>query len=225
MFVVGTDVRRRTHTFVPVDQAGRQLGQVAVTPDAKGHDKSIRRASEQFGEELTWGIEDCRHLSSVLEAGLRDAGQVVVRVPSRRRAKQFHTARTRGNSGAIDALAVARAVTRETDLPQASHDDTSRGQTLLIDPGDSLVRRRTAGRVRSNRAGNRQLNAAPHCIAITQIRPKDSLRRTYDNKRLAVGDSEAGALRSLKRRLARIVFNTLANNQKTAPARPIADAA
>ena len=351
MVVVGTDVHKRTHTFVAVDQAGRQLGQLTVTADGKGHDKAIRWASERFGAGLTWGIEDCRHMSARLEADLLDAGQVVVRVPPKMMAEQRRTARTRGKSDPIDALAVARAVLREPDLPRASHEEVSREMKLLVDHRDDLVRQRTAvinrfrwhlhridptvdpatasldraktitglrefladrpgidarlarellddialltkraaalereitalvtdmapallqvpgcgpltaakivgetagvarfateakfamhagvapipvwsgrtaGRVRLNRAGNRQLNAALHRIAVTQIRLKDSLGRAYYDKRLAAGDSTTEALRCLKRRLARIVFNTLTNDQQAASATPLADAA
>jgi transposase len=66
----------------------------------------------------------------------------------------------------------------------------------------------TAGRVRMSRAGNRQLNAALHRIAVTQIR-LDGEGRRYYRKRLLAGDSKTEALRCLKRRLARVVFSTL----------------
>ena len=72
----------------------------------------------------------------------------------------------------------------------------------------------TRGRVRLNKAGNRQLNAALHRIAITQLQ-REGLGRTYYDKRLAGGDSTTEALRCLKRRLARIVFNTLKTNTST----------
>ena len=66
----------------------------------------------------------------------------------------------------------------------------------------------TAGRVRMTRSGNRQLNAALHRIAVTQIR-LDGLGQTYYRHRIAVGDSTPEALRCLKRRLARVVFGHL----------------
>ena len=72
----------------------------------------------------------------------------------------------------------------------------------------------TAGRVRMTRSGNRQLNAALHRIAVTQIR-LDGLGRTYYRKRLAAGDSSTEALRCLKRRLARVVFHHLHTDQQT----------
>ena len=66
----------------------------------------------------------------------------------------------------------------------------------------------TSGRMRLNRSGNRQLNAALHRIAVTQIR-LDGLGQTYYRHRLAEGDSTSEALRCLKRRLSRVVFNHL----------------
>ncbi len=66
----------------------------------------------------------------------------------------------------------------------------------------------TAGRVRMTRSGNRQLNAALHRIAVTQIR-LDGLGQAYYRMRLAAGDSSTEALRCLKRRLARTVFHNM----------------
>jgi transposase len=343
MVVVGVDVHKRTHTFVAVDEVGQKLGQVTVKADGKGHDKAIVWAQREFGTDLKWGIEDCRHLSARLEIDLLDAGQAVVRVPAKLMALQRRTARTRGKSDPIDALAVARVVLREPDLPVAAHDEASRELKMLVDRRDDLVKERTAamnrfrwhlhridptvdpkpkslkqaktrrelaefladktgidarmarevladidrvtpmindlerevtalvtvqapallelpgcgglsaakivgetagidrfaheakyamhagvapipvwsgrtaGRVRMCKAGNRQLNAAFHRIAITQIQ-RPGPGRTYYEKRLAAGDSKTEALRCLKRRIARVVFQTLKTNTST-PAR------
>lgn len=63
-------------------------------------------------------------------------------------------------------------------------------------------------RHRLARGGNRQLNAALHRVAVTQIR-LDGLGRSYYQRRRAQGDTTMEALRALKRRLARVVFNLL----------------
>lgn len=81
----------------------------------------------------------------------------------------------------------------------------------------------TAGRVRLNRSGNRQLNAARHRIAITQVRLGGLGKAYYDHRR-ADGDSSTEAYLTLKRRLARVVFNTLTdtnNPQRLAFHRPV----
>ena len=103
----------------------------------------VRWAREQFGPDLRWAIEDCRHLSARPERDLLTAGQAVVRVPPKIVAEHRRIARTRGKSDQIDALAVARAALRDPDLPGASHDDTSRELKLLVDRREDLVKTRT----------------------------------------------------------------------------------
>ncbi|MDZ4266951.1 MAG: IS110 family transposase [Mycobacterium sp.] len=335
MVVVGTDVHKRTHTFVAVDEVGRKLGEKVVKATTAGHHTALAWAREQFGEELLWGIEDCRNLSARLERDLLTAGQSVVRVAPKLMSQSRASARTRGKSDPIDALAVAQAVLRHPDLPVATHDEISRELKLLIDRREDLVAQRTstinrlrqrvheldpaaepkpatlhrakpravlaawldtqsgllaelardeltdvirlsqaidalaarigdrvhtvapallalpgcgeltaaklvaetagisrfrseaafarhtgtapipvwsgntAGRVRLNRSGNRQLNAALHRVAITQLRIPGSAGQTYYRKRLADGKATKEALRCLKRHLARTVYQRL----------------
>jgi transposase len=71
-------------------------------------------------------------------------------------------------------------------------------------------------RHRLARGGNRQLNAALHRIAVTQIR-LDGLGKLYYQRRRANGDTSMEALRALKRRLARVVFNTLRPTDQASP--------
>lgn len=143
--VVGADVHKRTHTFVAVDEVGRELGHKTVMATTDGHQAAVVWARKTFGPvELIWGIEDCRHLSARLERDLLAAGQPVVRVPPKMMAEQRRIARSRGKSDPIDAAAVARAVLREPGLPVASHDETSRELKLLVDRREDLVKHRTA---------------------------------------------------------------------------------
>jgi transposase len=93
---------------------------------------------------VVWGIEDCRQLSLRLERDLLDAGQRVVRVPPQLIARTRASSRTRGKSDPIDALAVARAVLREPNLPVASHDEVSRELKLMVDRREDLVSHRTS---------------------------------------------------------------------------------
>ena len=78
-------------------------------------------------------------------------------------------------------------------------------------------------RHRLARGGNRQLNAALHRIAITQIR-LDGLGRAYYQRRRGTGDTTMEALRALKRRLARTVFTLLQPHHPTSPDAPAAAA-
>lgn len=350
VIVIGADVHKGTHTFVAVDEVGRKLAEATVKATTAGHGQALRWARSKFGPELRWGIEDCRHLSARLERDLLAADQQVVRVPPKLMAGARTSARERGKSDPIDALAVARAVLREPGLPAAGHDESTRELKLLVDRREDLVGERTrqinrlrwhlheldpelhvpvkgfaiakqrqrvtawlggrvglvaelareiltdidvvsgkidqlekritvlvedryphlltvpgcgpltaaklagetaradrfrseacfamnagvspipvwsgktAGKVRMSRAGNRQLNTALHRIAVTQIR-LDGEGRAYYRKRLAAGDSTTEALRCLKRKLARVVFHHLNNDQHNHASEPLAAAA
>lgn len=57
MVVVGADVHKRTHTFVAVNEVGKEVGQLTVAATSKGHAKALKWARGQFGDELTWAIE------------------------------------------------------------------------------------------------------------------------------------------------------------------------
>lgn len=72
-------------------------------------------------------------------------------------------------------------------------------------------------RHRLARGGNRQLNVALHRIAVTQIRLAGP-GRDYYQRRIALGNTKMEALRAMKRRLARVVFNTLRPDTTRQPA-------
>jgi transposase len=145
MFVVGADTHKASYTFVGVDAVGCQVAELTVPATTAGHLMVLDWAHNTFvGDVVVWGIEDCRNLSSRLEQALLGAGQRVVRVPTKLMARTRASARTRGKSDPIDALAVARAVLREPGLPEASHDEVSREFKLLVDRRDDLVVHRTA---------------------------------------------------------------------------------
>lgn len=107
MVTLGTDSHKATHTVVATDEAGRQLGQGTFQANEDGHFKALQWAAQW--EERRWALEDCRQLSRMLERDLLSAGQHVVRVPPHLMAGVRRSARTRGKSDPIDALAVARA--------------------------------------------------------------------------------------------------------------------
>jgi transposase len=64
-------------------------------------------------------------------------------------------------------------------------------------------------RFRLNRGGNRQMNAALHRIAITQIRMEGSAGHAYYQRRLANHDQPTDARRALKRQLSDEAFRCL----------------
>lgn len=142
--VLGADVHKKTHTIAAVDPAGRELGQLTVPATAAGHREALDWALARFGTaERIWGIEDCRSMSAGLEADLAAAGERTVRVPAKLTARTRASARTRGKSDPIDALAIARAVLREPGLPGPAHDAAAEELRLLTARRDDLVAERT----------------------------------------------------------------------------------
>ena len=146
MVVLGTDAHKRNHTVVAADEAGVELGSITVAATPEGHLRLVKWAARWPGRR--WAIEDCRALSRRLEADLLRVGESVVRVPPKMMAGVRRSARTRGKSDPIDALAVARAALREPDLPVAQLDGPSREVRLLVDYRESLVKDRTAAQNR-----------------------------------------------------------------------------
>ena len=108
--VLGTDAHKRSHTVVATDETGRQVGEVTVAATSEGHLRLVNWSAQW--PVRRWAIEDCRALSRRLEADLLKIGEQVVVVPPKLMAGVRRSARTRGKSDPIDALAVARCALR-----------------------------------------------------------------------------------------------------------------
>ena len=141
MVVLGADLHKRSHTIVVIDATGRQLAEKTIAATDAGH-LELRRWAAQWPDRI-WGLEDCRHLSRRLDAELVRAGESVVRVSPKLMAGMRRSGRESGKSDPIDALAVARAVLREPDLPVATLDGPDRQVRLLVDHREDLVGERT----------------------------------------------------------------------------------
>jgi transposase len=232
--VVGIDVHKGTHCAVAVDEAGRQLGTpVTVRATDAGHRQLLRWAAREFAEHpVQFAVEDCRHVSGRLERELLTAAAVVVRVPPKLMAQTRTSARTRGKSDPIDALAIARAAVREPDLPRAEHTHASRELKLLVDRREDLVARRTQAENRL-RWHLHELDPEFEVPArgLALVKQQDRVQTRLETLpeslvgRLATEiltdirrDTTMEALRALKRRLARIVFLLLRPTDHAAPA-------
>ena len=138
MITLGIDAHKRSHTVVAVDEHGRQLGAKTTNATTTADHLAMVQWADQFGDERTWAVEDCRHLSRRLERDMLAAGERI-RVPPKLMAGARNGARTYGKSDPIDALAVARAALREPDLPAAHLDDEAREVRLLVDHREDLI--------------------------------------------------------------------------------------
>jgi len=138
---IGIDAHKGTLTAVAVDELGKETAQRTFRSTSEGHFQLVCWAARW--PERRFATEDCRHLTRRLESDLLAAGETVVRVHTRLMASERRGGRERGKSDPIDALAVARVVLREPDLPVARLDGPAREMRLLVDHREALVRERT----------------------------------------------------------------------------------
>jgi transposase len=143
VIVIGVDPHKRSHTAVAVERSTGELGaERTVQARRQGHEQLLAWARTLAPERL-WALEDCRHVSGLLERFLIARGERVVRVPPRLMGEARKGGREAGKSDAIDALAVARAALREPDLPVAFLAGSEREIRLLHDHREDLVQERT----------------------------------------------------------------------------------
>src|SRR3954454_13907095 len=144
MIVLGADMHKSSHSVVAVDAAtGQLVGEKTVAVGASGFGALVLWARGLAGERV-WALEDCRHVSGGLERFLVARGERVVRVSTRLMATSRRSARERGKSDRIDALAVARAALAEgiESLPTAALAGVELDVRLLVDHRERLVRQR-----------------------------------------------------------------------------------
>ena len=79
-------------------------------------------------------------------------------------------------------------------------------------------------RHRLSRTGNRQLNAALHRIAVTQMRIHEDAR-AYLERRMGMGNTKTEAIRALKRKLSDVVFRALLADADTTSSAALEQAA
>ena len=115
MIVIGADTHKRTHTCGAVDAVtGRVLAERTLTARARrGASTTLLRWARALDAERVWAIEDCRHVSGAFERFLVARGERIVRVAPKLMAGARRSARERGKSDSIDAVAIARAALSE----------------------------------------------------------------------------------------------------------------
>ena len=114
MIVLGADTHKRSHTIAAIKElTGRQITDVTVRATRRSFEELLVWARDLDDPDRGWAIEDCRHVSGALERFLLVHGERVVRVPPKLMAGARNSGRERGKSDVIDAVAIARAATRE----------------------------------------------------------------------------------------------------------------
>src|SRR3954465_5564904 len=146
MIVIGADTHKQSHTAGAVDGAtGRVLADRTVSAKRRSFE-DLLAWGRGVSADRVWAIEDCRHVSGALERFLLKRGERVVRVAPKLMADARRSARERGKSDVIDAVAIARAAIREglDALPVARLAGRELDIRLLVDHRERLVAQRTA---------------------------------------------------------------------------------
>ena len=115
MIVIGVDVHKYSLTAVAVDEVGRTLAELTASDE-----QALLAWSISLPIERLWAVEDCRHVTRALERALVSASEQLVRVPPKLTAPQRRSGRVRGESDAIDALAIASFRTASALVPVAA---------------------------------------------------------------------------------------------------------
>jgi transposase len=145
MIVIGTDTHKASHTAAALEEgSGRVVAERTVSARCRSFE-DLLRWGRRLGAERVWAIEDCRHVSGALERFLLARAERIVRVAPKLTAGSRDSARERGKSDAIDAVAIARAAIREglDALPAAQLAGRELDIRLLVDHRDRLVATRT----------------------------------------------------------------------------------
>src|SRR4051812_43717172 len=147
MIVIGADTHKDSHTLAAVDAGiGQVLAEVIVRARRRSFEDLLVWARGLDDGQRVWAIEDCRHVCGALERFLLARGECVMRVPPKLMAGARKSARERGKSDTIDAVAIARAAIKEglDTLPVAQLAGPERDVRLLVDHRERLVAQRTA---------------------------------------------------------------------------------
>ena len=121
----------------------------------------------------------------------------------------------------VGGLCAAKIVAEVADVRRFKSKDAfarHNGTAPLPVWSSNRVRHRLA------RTGNRQINAAIHRMAITQVRVHDGAK-VYLERRLANGNTKREALRALKRKLSDVVYRTLLADATSFVVRSVEEAA
>src|SRR5438034_1917215 len=116
VIAIGIHAHKDTLAACVVDGTGRALGERTFSNDSGAHGAMLEW-TRGIGEERRFGIEGAGGFGAGLARALEAAGEDAREVPSVLTNRERRRVRRPGKSDPGDALAIARVVARESDLP------------------------------------------------------------------------------------------------------------
>jgi transposase len=219
MLVVGLDVHKDAIAAVAVDEAGRRAASGTFDNTRRGHEALLAWAT-RCGQVVRVGMESSGGMARQLAYRLEAAGYLVAEVQPRLSHREARRSRTPGKSDPGDALAIARVLLREPDLPSVRQPGLSEDLKLLADYRDQLFAERTrlANRLHADlaiicpgyqRDIGRTLTSPRSLDAATRMLADDDSCRAELARRRASRLSEIDAeMKAIEQRLATVVHQT-----------------
>jgi transposase len=147
MGVIGIDTHKATLAACAIDEVGQVLGE-ATFPNEPAGFEALLGWLRGLGPLSRIGLEGSAGYGAAAARFLLAAGLPAVEVPPQLSHRERLRTRRAGKSDPGDALAIARVVLREADLPPVRTDDASRELKLLVEARDDLAAEATRVRNR-----------------------------------------------------------------------------
>lgn len=147
MAVIGIDTHKRTLAACAVDALGAVVAERTFGCDPEGLAELVGWARPLAAHGRV-GVEGSASYGAPVARLLLAAGLEVREVPPQLSRRERGRTRRAGKSDPGDALAIARVILRETDLPPIRVDDRTEELGLLVDAREELVKAQTQARNR-----------------------------------------------------------------------------
>jgi transposase len=147
MGVVGIDTHKATLAACAIDEVGQVLDERTFPNEPAGFEGLLVWLRE-LGDISRIGLEGSAGYGAAAARFLLAAGMPAVEVPPQLSHRERLRTRRAGKSDPGDALAIARVVLREAELPPVRLDDASRELKLLVEARDDLAAEATRVRNR-----------------------------------------------------------------------------
>lgn len=139
---IGVDSHKGSLAAAVVDEVGKLIEAREFPNHPKGHDAFGDWVGAQAMDRRV-GVEGSLNYGAALTKHLLSCGEDVREVPASLTHAERRKRRSQGKSDLVDAVAIARVVARDEDLPSARRTGKLSDLKLLVDYRDQLVRART----------------------------------------------------------------------------------
>lgn len=147
MAAIGVDTHKDSLAACAVDDLGVVLDEREFRNDRRAH-AELARWADRVAPGARIGVEGSASYGSALARHLVATGRAAVEVPPQLSRRERRRTRRPGKSDPLDALAIARVVLTEPDLPPVRTADVSRDLQLLVEAREALITEQTRTRNR-----------------------------------------------------------------------------